>query len=183
MLWLPLLLSCGLLPTDGVPTSAPEGAYLSLQIDVLGTVHTASDVLVGRYPDCTWAQETYTFSEGHLRIDHAVLCPEAGHLKGYGCEVGVIVPARWDAPTGALVVEETLTAKAGFEAQQPNLPPKPMASCSITVEEGAYTMLRTYNGVWKWEMTTPSGLVHRLDYAPDDPDFATAMLAQTPEAR
>lgn len=183
MPWLALMMACGMLSNEGGPLSRPEGAFLTLQIDVLGTVHTASDVLVGRYPDCTWAQETYAFSDGFLQVDHAVFCPARGASEGYGCEVGLIAPARWDAEAGAMVVEHALTARAGFEAQVPNLPPRAMVDCSVALEAGAYTLVRTYNGVWKWEMTTPSGLVHRLDYAPDAPDFATAMLAQTPEAR
>ncbi len=179
MLSLLFLLACGS-GSDG-PPPRPDGTFAVLSVEMSGAEVDGRDVVTGRFPGCTWGQETLTFRESSMQVDVAVLCPQKGGVEAYGCEVGVTAAATWDAARGVFVVPHAVQGKGQFLAIRETGPSKALTGCDYTLEAGEWPVARVRNGSWKWEVRSPSGTVHRLDKASSEPDFATAMLELTKE--
>jgi hypothetical protein len=166
--------------SDG-PPPRPDGTFLVRSVAMAGAEIDGPDAITGNYPGCSWGQELFTFSEGELRREIAVLCPQKGQIEAHGCEVSTVATATWDAAKGVFTVAQPVKARARFASIKEGQPPRSMAACSVTLDAGEYPIARIYNGLWKWEVRTPDGTVHRLDAGPDEPDFAAAMLELTQE--
>jgi len=162
----------------------PEGPPRQIQgLWTVSQVETDREVVVDggqlalqQFPTCTWARQTWHFSEeGTVRMGYDVLCPGDRDQEYYGCQVSVEAPAAWDDAEGTWTIEHTARARSrtlALEVASLDVP----TTCHAHLEAGVYPVRRMQNQDWRWEMRVPSGRVLRLSL-PDshEPDFVTAM--------
>lgn len=169
-----VLLACG--PDPNAPPPQPEGVLEVLEVETSGGEVSASDMVTGRNPGCIWGREIWQFDGTKVLVQNDVLCRGQRPDESYGCQVRAIADATWDAERGMFVVPKRVGARGQFiGTKDSDIDPGPRTSCSVTVAAGEYPVARVRNGVWKWEMRTPAGMVLRFARSDIKVDFGFAM--------
>ncbi|MEN0062019.1 MAG: hypothetical protein AAGA48_07680 [Myxococcota bacterium] len=170
----------GCLPSDDGPPKQIQGLWTVSQVETdKEVVVNGMQLALQQFPGCTWARQTWHFSENSVRMGYDVLCPSRDPDEFYGCQVSVEAPARWDDGQGTWTVDHTARARSrtlALEAASLDVP----TTCHAHIEAGTYPVRRMQNQDWRWEMRVPNGRVLRLALPDsDDPDFVSAMRTTT----
>ncbi len=166
----------GCLPEDEGPPRQIQGMWTVRQVETdREVVVDGTQLALQQFPGCTWARQTWHFSEDSVRMGYDVLCPGREAGEHYGCQVSVEAPATWDDAKGEWTVAHTAHARSrtlALEAGALDVP----TTCHAHVQAGTYPVRRMQNQEWRWEMRVPTGRVLRLALPEsDEPDFVSAM--------
>ena len=176
------LLACGSDPN--APPPRPEGVLEVLEVETSGGVVSASDMVAGRNPGCTWGREVWQFDGDNAMVQNDVLCKSSRSDESFGCQVRVLGSASWDAERGVFVVPRRVGSRGRFVGLPDSaIDPGGRVACAVSLAAGEYPVARVRNGQWKWEMRTPAGMV--LRFAPSDVkvDFGFAMAEVEKKAK
>ncbi|MEO0599856.1 MAG: hypothetical protein AAF211_00375 [Myxococcota bacterium] len=179
--FLPVLATTlGCLTEDEGPPKQIQGMWTVREVETdREVVVEGMQLALQQFPGCTWARQTWHFSEDTIRMGYDVLCPGRSTDEHYGCKVSVEAPASWDDASGTWTVSNTARASSrtlALERASLDVP----ARCHAHIEAGSYPVRRMQNQAWRWEMRVPNGRVLRLALPEsDEPDFVSAMRATT----
>ncbi|MBX2803898.1 MAG: hypothetical protein KTR31_39850 [Myxococcales bacterium] len=170
-----LMAACG--QDENAPPPQILGLWQVHQVETGTGELDGMEVALRRFPGCTWARQTWNFTEDSIQVGHDVLCPIAGSTtdEHVGCEVSAEVAASWDEAAGIWSVQSPVRARSrakGLEGDAFGMP----TTCTVEVAAGQYPVVRIRREDWRWEMRAPDGTVLRLKIPDsDDPDFVMAM--------
>lgn len=168
-----LLLACGGDPN--APPPRPDGLLQVIEVETGTGVASGSAYVRARQPACGWGREVWWFEEGKITVQNDFVCAAASPDEAYACTVRMVADASWDAARGVFVVPRAVRGRARFSGVGDPVTSGERTRCSLEIAAGEYPVARVRNGQWKWEVSTPAGVVLRLGPGDARPDLTAAM--------